>query len=301
MQAVRDPRVAERATRSTRSRRSRRRQNQSLADALVKYVTSAARARRHCKLRVPAATAPVSARGARAYRSSRCCSPSSRSRSSSCRSSGCCSTRRGASLWDDLDHPAGAGRASASRSSARCGRHALAVVFGVPLAWVLARARSRAARWCVPSSCCRWCCRRWSAASRCSSPSSATAACSASGSTTGSASSSRSAMGRRAGRDVRGDAVPRDHGRGRAALDGPPLRGRRGQPRRRPVDGVPARDRADDRARAHRRVRRWRGRGRWASSAPRSPSPATSRGARRRMPLAVYNLLESRTRASRSP
>ena len=57
------------------------------------------------------------------------------------------------------------------------------------------------------------------------------------------------------GRDVRGHAVPRDHRRSRAAVDGPSLRGRRRQPRRRTVDGVPARHRADDRTRADRRRR----------------------------------------------
>ena len=89
-------------------------------------------------------------------------------------------------------------------------------------------------------------------------------------------------VGRGAGRDVRGDAVPRHHRRGRAPLDGPPLRGRGRQPRRRPLDGVPARHAADDRAGALRRAPRWRGRVRSASSAPPSPSPATSRAARRR-------------------
>ena len=83
------------------------------------------------------------------------------------------------------------------------------------------------------------------------------------------------------GRDVRRDAVPRDHGRSRAALHGPALRGRRREPRRQPLDGVPAGHPAVDRAVARRRAPRWRGPGRSASSAPRSPSPATSRAAPR--------------------
>ena len=62
-------------------------------------------------------------------------------------------------------------------------------------------------------------------------------------------------VGRRARRDVRRHAVPGDHGRGRAAHDGPSLRGRGRQPRRRTVDGVPAGHAADDRARADRRCR----------------------------------------------
>ena len=64
-------------------------------------------------------------------------------------------------------------------------------------------------------------------------------------------------------------------------IDGPALRGRRGEPRRRPVDGVPPRHAAADRARAVSPAPRSRGRGRSASSAPPSRSPATSRAARR--------------------
>ena len=145
----------------------------------------------------------------------------------------------------------GTRRDRASRSSARCGR---------PLfAWCSAcrsrtcsRARaSRAGRSCARWSCCRWCCHRSSAASRC---------CYAFQRNDGLVGGwlydlfglpvHVHQVGCRPGRDVRRHAVPRDHGRGRAAHDGPALRGRRGQPRRRTVDGVPARDAADDRARA---------------------------------------------------
>ena len=84
------------------------------------------------------------------------------------------------------------------------------------------------------------------------------------------------------GRDVRRDAVPRDHRRGRAAVDGPALRGRGRDARRRPFDRVPPGDAAADPARPRSPAPRWRGRARSASSAPRSPSPATSRAAPRR-------------------
>ena len=88
--------------------------------------------------------------------------------------------------------------------------------------------------------------------------------------------------GRRDRRDVRGDAVPRDQRRGRAAGRRRPLRGRRRHPRRRPLDDVPPGHPAAGRARASPPARCSAGPGRWASSARRSPSPATSRGRRRR-------------------
>ena len=58
-----------------------------------------------------------------------------------------------------------------------------------------------------------------------------------------------STCGRGAGGDVRGDAVPRDHGRGRPPHDGPALRGSGRQPRRRSLDRLPAGDAPADRAR----------------------------------------------------
>ena len=54
--------------------------------------------------------------------------------------------------------------------------------------------------------------------------------------------------GRGAGGDVRRDAVPRDHRRGGAPVDGSSLRGRGGEPRREPLDGLPASHAAVDRA-----------------------------------------------------
>ncbi len=71
---------------------------------------------------------------------------------------------------------------------------------------------------------------------------------------------------------------------GRVPVDGPSVRGRRRQPRRRTLDRVPSRHPADGRARAHRRAPRWRGPAPSVSSAPRSRSPATSRAAPRRRP-----------------
>ena len=87
---------------------------------------------------------------------------------------------------------------------------------------------------------------------------------------------------RRHRRDVRRHAVPRDQRRGRAAGRRRPVRGRRRHARRRPVDDVPPRHPAAGRARASPPARCSAGPGRWASSAPRSPSRATSRGRRRR-------------------
>ena len=120
---------------------------------------------------------------------------SSPSPSSPCRSSGCCGGRRGRTLLVDP------GRSESSRPALRLslmcsrGRPACPIVFGVPLAWVLARVRvPRPGRWCGRCARCRWCCRRWSAASPCSSRS-AGGAWSASTSTAGSASRCRSRPG----------------------------------------------------------------------------------------------------------
>ena len=77
-----------------------------------------------------------------------------------------------ATLWTDLKEPQAT---AALRLSVICSlwAAALSVVFGVPLAWVLARVefpgRALARAWC----CCRWCSRRLSAASGCSTPSGA--------------------------------------------------------------------------------------------------------------------------------
>ena len=87
--------------------------------------------------------------------------------------------------------------------------------------------------------------------------------------------------GRGGGRGVRGDAVPGDQRRGRAARRRRPVRGGRRHARREPLDRVPPGHPAADRARASRPARCSAGPGRWASSARRSPSPATSRAVRR--------------------
>ena len=91
--------------------------------------------------------------------------------------------------------------------------------------------RSAAATWCAPSSCCRWCCRRWSGA--CTAPRLRPQRTRGAGSTTSSASAPVLDGGRRHRRDVRRDAVPRHHRRGGPALHGPPLRGRGRHPRAR--------------------------------------------------------------------
>ena len=98
------------------------------------------------------------------------------------------------------------------------------------------RSPPAACRW----SPCRWCCRRSSAASRCSGlrP---RGACSAATSTPGSASRCRSPRPAWSGRDVRRHAVPGHHRRGCAARRRPPLRGGRRDARRRPVDDLPPR------------------------------------------------------------
>ncbi|EUA42574.1 putative molybdenum-transport integral membrane protein ABC transporter ModB [Mycobacterium xenopi 4042] len=44
---------------------------------------------------------------------------------------------------------------------------ALCILFGVPMALVLAAARRRWCGCCGPWCCCRWCCHRWSVVSRC--------------------------------------------------------------------------------------------------------------------------------------
>ena len=68
-----------------------------------------------------------------------------------------------------------------------------------------------------------------------------------------------------------------DHRRGRAAGGRRPVRGGRRDARRRPLDDVPPGHAAADRARRGWPARCCAGPGRWASSARRSPSPATSR------------------------
>ena len=60
-----------------------------------------------------------------------------------------------------------------------------------------------------------------------------------------------------------------------------------------PLVRVPAGHAADDPARRSSPARCWRGRARSASSAPRSPSPATSPARTQTMPLATYLALET--------
>ena len=89
----------------------------------------------------------------------------------------------------------------------------LSIVFGVPLAWLLARVEFPGAARCGRCARCRWCCRRWSAAWRCSSRSAGVAS---SASTSTLVRHPAAVHDRRRGRgpDVRGDAVPGDHRRG---------------------------------------------------------------------------------------
>ena len=186
-------------------------------------------------------------------------------------------------LWDDLTEPAGARRDPPLARVLALGDRACRVVFGVPLAWrarpralprPVARARARRAADGAAAGG-----RRRRAALRV--PAQRRSA-SASGSTTGSGCSSRSA---RAGAVLAETfvAMPFLVITVEAGLrsDGPALRGRGREPRRRPLDGVPPGDAAADRAVARTPAPRWRGRARSGSSAPRSRSPATSRAGRR--------------------
>ena len=94
-------------------------------------------------------------------------------------------------------------------------------------------------------------------------------------------------------RDVRGHAVPRDHGGGRPALHGPPLRGRRRHARRRPLDDLPARHPAAHRARRSAPARR----SRWARALGEFGATITFAGnlpgTTQTMPLAVYLALQN--------
>ena len=140
------------------------------------------------------------------------------------------------SLPGDLTAP---GVLTALRLSLICsvGALCLSLLFGVPLAWVLARVAFPGRAWCAPSCCCRWSCRRSSAASRCCSRSARNGLV---GQWLDELVRHHAAVldrRRDARRDVRRHAVPRHHRRGRPPRHRPALRGRRGDPRRRPVDG----------------------------------------------------------------
>ena len=185
-------------------------------------------------VRIPASSArrrePATAgRTARRGRSS----PSSRPRSSSSRSSGCCSARRGAACGTTSPRPQAR---DAIRLSLVCSlwSTALCVVFGVPLAWVLARTR-------VPGTSLV---RALVVLPMVLPPVVGGVALLFTFQRNGGLlgewlydwfghPAHVQHVGRGARRDVRRDAVPRDHGRGRAPHDGPALRGRRRQPRRR--------------------------------------------------------------------
>ena len=86
-------------------------------------------------------------------------------------------------------------------------------------------------------------------------------------------------------RDLRGDAVPGDRGRGRVPLRRPGVRRGRGHPRREPADRLPTGHAAADPARRSSPARCCAGPAPSASSAPRSPSPGNLQGVTRTMPL----------------
>ena len=153
----------------------------------------------------------------------------------------------------------------------------LCVLFGVPMAMVLARTTLPAASsCCARSCCCRWCCRRSWAASRCSTPSAA-AACSA---------NLRGA--RDPGRVLhhRGRAWRRPSWRCRSwwsasrARCAPRGSATRPSPRRSGLARRPCSGGSPCRwcCPAWPRERCCRSPARWASSARRSPSPAACRG-----------------------
>ena len=90
--------------------------------------------------RPPGRRPPPPGRAGAAARSRPSSSPSSRSPSSPCRSSGCCGRRRGVTRGRSSRRTA---RSTALRLSLWCSLWATvaALVFGVPLAWLLARVR----------------------------------------------------------------------------------------------------------------------------------------------------------------
>ena len=172
----------------------------------------------------------------------------------------------------------------------------LALVAGVPLAWVLARVGvPRPERCCAPSSPCRWCSLLWWAAPR---------SCSHLGrrGLVGETAQRRHRLppavlgvGRDRRQRLRGDAVPRDHRGGGAApasiCAGPSRRRRRWG--RQTTDRVPSRDAADDRAVPPSREPCWPGPGHWASSAATVTFAGNLQGRTQTLPLAVFVALES--------
>ena len=105
--------------------------------------------------------------------------------------------------------------------------------------------------------------------------------------------------GRDPRRDVRRDAVPRDHGRGRAARPRHPVRRRGREPRREPVDGAAAHHAARDRAVARGGRRAHVGAGTRRVRRDDHVRRATSRGRRRRCRSRCTSRSRT-TRASRS-
>ena len=190
-------------------------------------------------------------------------------------------------------------RRCGSRSCARCGRPACRRCSACRWRGCWPVCSSRAAAPCGRCARCRWCCHRWSAASRCSSRS---------------AGADRRAVPRslvrlpaavhdggcRHGPDVRRDAVPRDHRRGRAATARP-----RFEDASRTLGGValvhvPSGHAAGDPPRARSPVRCWPGLVRSASSVRRSRSPATFPARTQTMPLARLSGVGDRIRRRRS-
>ncbi len=198
------------------------------------------------------------------------------------RSSGCCGRRRGATSGRSSRRTARSPRCGC-RCGARSGRRSFAVLFGVPLAWLLARDRPFRAGALVRALC---------TLSMVLPPVVAGVALFY-------ALGRRGLVGQYLDRwfgftlpfttrgcdrrpDVRGDAVPRDHRRGGLPPARHPLRGRRPHARRLALVRVPPGDVAGHPSRARSPAPCSRGPARSASSARPSRSPATSPAAPRR-------------------
>ena len=196
-------------------------------------------------------------------------------------------------LPEDLTAP---GVLTALRLSLVCslGAVALSVFSACPWPGCWRACSFRGARpWCAPWYAAAWCFRRWSAAWPC---------CSRSAGAAWSASRSYGAFGLTLPFTTAGAILAETFvampffvitvEAGLRSMDRR-LRGRGGDPRRRPLDDLPARHAAADRARRCWPAPSSPGRGRWASSAPPSPSPATCRARPRPCPLAVYLALQN--------
>ena len=212
----------------------------------------AARARRPCRASGSFRRRSNEPPGGERYRSRRCSSPSWRWRSSFCPLIGLLKRAPWSDLWDSLSDPAAR---DAMRLSVECSLWStlFAVVFGVPLAYVLARAR-------FPG---RALVRALVVLPMVLPPVVGGVALLFAFQRNGGLIGSwiYDVFGFQFTFSKWGVVLAETFVampflvitvEARAAHDGPPLRGRRGQPRRGPVDRVPPRHRADDRARAHR-------------------------------------------------